>query len=145
MKGSFLSPADKVRLVAEAEHDIAAGVLDATMIPFVRRLNAIPWLATTQCCQGHLAGENQYPAEILAYISLRCDAEHFATFLGVLWEYERWLCDASMPTGWIEFDVERRHDESLYWRAVIWWQGPEQTTRRMKRLCELAEKAGTTP
>ena len=135
----FLTEDDRSRLMHEAESEIAAGHIDAAMVPFIRRLNAIPWLATTQCCQGH-RNYNGSKALCLGSISLRANIHAFPTFLAALARYQASCGDGRYEeSGWFGFDVEQREDGSDYIRFLAWWTRPAETESRMDLLCRSME------
>jgi hypothetical protein len=131
---SLLTAADRVRLVQEADSEIGAGNVDQQFVLFVRRINAIPWLVTTQCCQGHILYPNSSSRKC-AYVSLRVRPQGLQRLLEAIARYQV-ACERLQELGWTQFEVDTNTDGSRYLRFCLYWREPEETEERMRLFCE---------
>lgn len=53
-KGNFfLTEQEKEYRLKKLEQELIEGGIDNKMIPFLEKINKVPWIVTTQCCTGH--------------------------------------------------------------------------------------------
>ncbi len=131
----WMTDDEKAYRLAQLDREIEAGIVDVPLIPYLERLNAIPWLCTAQSCQGH----RPYGTAVknLGHISFRVTVEGWERFLRGLSAYEQ-----EWPTlGWLGMAIETGENGHSYARFEVWWSEPEEWEQRVLALCRAFEEA----
>lgn len=118
--GNKMTNAERKFHLRWLRHSINEGDIDKEMLPFLRQINAFPFIATTQSCCGH--GDGKSHGDRQAHITFRCALSPEETIDSILSQLDplpecrlnvqiSFDCDQLSYTIWIH--------QSSDWREVM--------------------------